>query len=116
MIYERLSEMTKRDSSVLVRITENAKATLEEKAKIADESLSSFMRKISLGYKIVPPKEIGIVQGDQLDVFAEKELLTSDDRATLAEFEERISDQGYYKFDKDLNLKLKELVSKVLKG
>ena len=97
-------------------MTENEKATLEEKAKIADESLSSFMRKIALGYKIIPPKEIGIVQRSQLDILSEKENLTSSDRAILTDFEGRISDQGYYKFDKDLNLKLKELVSKLLKG
>lgn len=116
MIYERLKKMTKRDNSVLVRMTKNEKATLEEKAKIADESLSSFVRKIALGYKIIPPKEIGIVQGNQLDMFPEKETLSDDDRAILTDFIERTNDTGYYKFDNDLNLKLKELFQRLLKG
>lgn len=73
MIYRKVAlEMTKRDVSILVRLTENEKATLERKAEIADESLSSFVRKIALGYKIIPPKEIGIVQGNQLDMFSGK--------------------------------------------
>lgn len=108
--------MTKRDVSIMVRLTDNEKATLERKAEIADESLSSFVRKISLGYKIVPPKEIGIVQGDQLEMFSEKETLSSADKATLTEFIDRTNGAGYYKFDNDLNLKLKELFQRILKG
>lgn len=82
--------MTKRDVSILVRLTDNEKATLERKAEIADESLSSFVRKIALGYKIIPPKEIGIVQGDQLDMFSEKRDELEDLRRRNAEQEKII--------------------------
>lgn len=106
--------MTKRDVSIVVRLTENEKATLEEKAKIADESLSSFVRKISLGYKIVPPKEIGIVQGEQLDLLSKKESFSSADKAIMTEFIERTNDKGFYTFDNDLNLKLKKFLQSLL--
>lgn len=66
----------KRDVKVTLRMTSDEKAWLERNAQIADETLSGYIRKIALGYKIIPPKEIGIVRGEQTNVFSLEEKET----------------------------------------